>query len=180
MNEQVKEEVRAGDDAVTRVWTALEEVCDPEIPVLSLVDLKIIRSVAVEGKRVRVVMTPTFSGCPALTLMKGQVEEKLLSLGFEDVGVEFSHAEPWQTNMLGDTAKEKMRDFGIAPPVVVEMPQSPHTREQQLHQVLQRPVACPFCGSEDTKLDSFFGATLCKQLFFCHACRQSFDRFKPV
>ena len=168
------------DEQTARVWSALSEVCDPEIPVLSLVDLKIIRSVTVEGEKVKVLMTPTFSGCPALNVMKQDVEKRLLSLGFKEVLVEFSYAEQWTTDALDESTREKLRAFGIAPPVYLNLPQAKEEKEGSLRHALAQPVTCPFCGSEETKLDGFFGSTLCKQLYYCDSCKQSFDRFKPV
>lgn len=180
--EQPVKEIRTPvmDEQEARVWNALAEVHDPEIPVLSLVDLKIIRSVKVDGEKVHVVMTPTFSGCPALNVMKQEVENRLIALGFIHVQVEFTYSVPWKTDMLDESTREKLRAFGIAPPVQLVLPQSPEGRKANLEHALEQPVPCPFCGSENTKLDSFFGATLCKQLFFCDSCHQSFDRFKPV
>ena len=168
------------DERDIHVWSALSEVCDPEIPVLSLVDLKIIRSVKVEGEKVSVLMTPTFSGCPALNVMKQDVEKRLLSLGFKEVLVEFSYAEQWTTDALDESTREKLRAFGIAPPVYLNLPHAREEKEGSLHHALAQPVPCPFCGSEETKLDGFFGSTLCKQLYYCDSCKQSFDRFKPV
>lgn len=168
------------DEQEVRVWSALSEVCDPEIPVLSLVDLKIIRSVKVEGEKVSVQMTPTFSGCPALNVMKQDVEKRLLSLGFKEVLVEFSYAGEWTTDALDESTRKKLRAFGIAPPVHLNLPHAPKERQESLQHALAKPVACPFCGSEETKLDGFFGSTLCKQLYYCDSCKQSFDRFKPV
>ncbi len=153
------------------VWTALSQIADPEIPVLSLVDLHIVRAVHVLGKRVVVEMTPTFLGCPALDYMKDQIREKLLDLGFEEVQVELKLSPAWSTDMLDDDVKEKLRAFGIAPPV---------RKKENLAATLAQLVECPFCGSSQTHLTSPFGPTLCRQIFFCDQCRQSFERFKPV
>lgn len=153
------------------VWRALGEVADPEIPVLSLVELGVIRSVRLQESGVEVEMTPTFTGCPALERMKEDVEMKLKSKGFEPVVIRVNHAIPWSTDNLDETTKEKLRVFGIAPP--------PKTMES-LAVTLELPVVCPFCSSARTHLESPFGATLCKQIYYCDSCLQSFERFKPL
>ena len=152
-------------------WRALNEISDPEIPVLSLVDLKVIRAVNVEGTSISVEMTPTFLGCPALEYMKNEIKEKLLALGFQTVNVEVKLSPAWSSDMLGEEAREKLRAFGVAPP---------EKRAATLAESLKKPVACPYCKSFDTRLTSSFGPTLCKQIFYCDHCRQSFERFKTL
>ena len=154
-----------------QVFDALAEISDPEIPVLSVVDMKIISHVEVHDNSVSVEITPTFVGCPALELIKDQIRSKLLSLGFEQVSVQTNFTKPWSTDLLDSQAKEKLRTFGIAPPVTVQL---------NLAQTLAEPVPCPFCNSQRTHLESSFGPTLCKQIFYCDSCRQSFERFKPL
>lgn len=149
----------------------LGKITDPEIPVLSLVEMKVIRSIAVSDGGVKVVMSPTFVGCPAMDYMKDEIRARLAALGCERVTIETTFSPPWSTDMLDDDVKEKLRAFGIAPP--------PKNGEE-LVAVLALPVACPFCNSKHTHLESAFGATLCKQIFYCDECRQSFDRFKPI
>lgn len=154
------------------IWQALATVTDPEIPVVSLVEMKVIRSVEVrDDGGVCVQLAPTFVGCPALEHMKSEIRTRLSALGYEDVAIELSFDPPWSTDLLSEEVKEKLRVFGIAPP--------PKTGEQ-LVAVLELPVACPFCDSPNTRLESAFGSTLCKQIFFCKECRQSFERFKPL
>ena len=153
------------------VWRALGEVADPEIPVLSLVELGVIRSVRLQGSGVEVEMTPTFSGCPALEQMKEDAEKKLKSRGFEPVVVRVNHVVQWSTDGLDESTKEKLRVFGIAPPP---------KRMESLAVTLELPVVCPFCSSSRTHLESPFGATLCKQIYYCDSCLQSFERFKPL
>ncbi|HEX9829804.1 MAG TPA: 1,2-phenylacetyl-CoA epoxidase subunit PaaD [Bacteroidota bacterium] len=152
-------------------WWVLGEISDPEIPVLSLVDLKVIRSVNVEGSAVSVEMTPTFLGCPALEYMKQEIREKLLALGFESVNVELKLSPAWSSDLLSEDAREKLRAFGVAPPAL---------RAATLAETLNKPVACPFCKSYHTRLESPFGPTLCRQIFYCEQCRQSFERFKTL
>jgi ring-1,2-phenylacetyl-CoA epoxidase subunit PaaD len=154
-----------------KVWKALNDVTDPEIPVLSLVEMKIIREVHIDGDGVRVVMTPTFAGCPALYQMKTDIEEKLLTLGFKTITVELSFKEPWSTDMLGDEARSKLETFGIAPP-------ARHNGDPT--GTINATVTCPHCKSDDTTMESSFGPTLCRMIYYCNACQQSFERFKAL
>ena len=147
-------------------WDALAEVKDPEIPVLSVVEMHIVNRVSVTGESVTVEITPTFSGCPAMDLIQAEIGDKLRSLGFSKVVVNKKMSGFWSTDLLNETSREKLRAFGIAPPPTA----SPASK----------PVACPHCLSSDTRLDSPFGSTLCKQIFFCNGCRQSFERFKRL
>ncbi len=148
------------------VWKALGEIADPEIPVLSLVDLKIVRGFTMNGNALTVFITPTFLGCPALEHMKSEIRTKMGDLGFERVDVELQLSPSWSTDMLDEAAKEKLRVFGIAPP---------------LHRMApSQPISCPSCGSSSTHMDSPFGPTLCRQIFYCNECRQSFERFKTI
>lgn len=153
------------------IWQELGSITDPEIPVLSLVEMKVIRDVAVTEAGVKVVLSPTFVGCPAMEHMKDEIRARLGALGFTTVTIETTFSPPWSTDMLDDQVKEKLRAFGIAPPP---------GNDGEFVAVLQLPVACPFCTSPNTHLESPFGATLCKQIYYCDSCRQSFERFKPL
>lgn len=153
------------------VWRALRDVKDPEIPVLSLVDLNVIRDVTVEDSAVKVRMVPTFAGCPAMDLMRQEVERKLTEMGFEQVNVQVDRTASWSTENLAREAAEKLRAFGIAPPP---------RKTESLAETLSKPVPCPFCQSLDTQPDGDFGSTLCKQYYLCRSCKQSFERFKPL
>jgi ring-1,2-phenylacetyl-CoA epoxidase subunit PaaD len=153
------------------IWSALATIEDPEIPVLTLVEMKIIRAVEVKGQRVRVVISPTFVGCPALDTMKAAVRERIVALGFTEVAIDVTFTPPWSTDMLEPGTLEKLRVYGVAPPPRIG---------DDLGESLARPVACPSCGSTDTRLQSMFGATLCKQLFVCARCKLPFERFKPI
>lgn len=156
---------------INTIWQELGQITDPEIPVLSLVEMKVIRDVEITGVGVKVTISPTFVGCPAMEHMKSEVRARLEALGIGDVSVETTFSPPWSTDMLDDDVREKLRRFGIAPPP---------KNEGELVAVLQLPVPCPFCSSTHTNLESPFGATLCKQLYYCENCRQSFERFKPI
>jgi ring-1,2-phenylacetyl-CoA epoxidase subunit PaaD len=150
-----------------QVWAALDEIPDPEIPVISLVDLGVIRSVDVSGGQVRVEFTPTFLGCPALETMKRALEEKIAGLGGEpDVAV--VNDDSWGTDKITAAGREKLRAAGFAPPA---------PRLLQLQSAVHR---CPYCGSTDTTLENLFGPTPCRSLRYCNACRQPFEQFKTI
>jgi ring-1,2-phenylacetyl-CoA epoxidase subunit PaaD len=162
------EQTELTEDLARKVLSAL---VDPEIPAVTLMEMKIIRDVVVNNGAVHVVFSPTFVGCPALDLMKREIRDALHHAGFREVKLEVTFSPPWSTDLLDEQVREKLRAFGIAPP--------PSTGED-LPATLLLPVTCPFCGSANTHLENSFGSTLCRQLYYCDACQQSFDRFKPV
>jgi ring-1,2-phenylacetyl-CoA epoxidase subunit PaaD len=153
------------------IWIALEAVMDPEIPVLSVVDLGIITDVSMDGSRASVKMTPTFSGCPAIKLMEKQVHDAVKALGFEEVAVETNFDVQWNTDRISAKGKEIIKNFGLAPPPQhngnIDMNQLAHTK-------------CPHCDSENTTMKSPFGPTLCRSLHYCFDCLQAFEAFKPI
>jgi ring-1,2-phenylacetyl-CoA epoxidase subunit PaaD len=153
------------------IWQILETVTDPEIPVVSVVDLGLIRSVAAEGERVMVVMTPTFAGCPAVGVMREEIEARLRQAGAEDVQVRLVHAPPWSSDWITPQGRERLRAFGLAPPV---------RHGGQVAAALAAPVVCPYCGSTETELRNDFGPTLCRAIYTCNACSQPFEGFKPL
>ncbi len=155
----------------TEVWEALGNIHDPEIPVLSLVEMKIIRSVSIAENTVTVVMTPTFVGCPALDQMREEISSTLTRMGFEKVDIRLTFSPPWSTDMLEEHTLEKLRVYGIAPPPKLG---------EKFQESLDIPVACPFCGSRQTHVKGLFGSTLCKQMVVCDSCKQPFERFKPI
>jgi ring-1,2-phenylacetyl-CoA epoxidase subunit PaaD len=163
------------NDAVTeeRVWAALEEVPDPEIPAISLVDLGVIRSVAVEGARVRVELTPTFLGCPALEAMRRALETKVAELGGEP-DVQVVNDDSWSTDRISVAGREKLRQAGLAPPA----PRS--AGPPKLVQLQSKAFRCPYCGSTETRLENIFGPTPCRSLRWCESCRQPFEQFKTI
>jgi len=152
------------------VWDELGKIQDPEIPVLSLVEMKIIRSVRL-GEPLTVVFSPTYVACPATALMMQEIRTRMMGLGYRDVKIETTFSPPWSTDLLDGATKEKLRMFGIAPPPEGAV---------DLEASLAKEVACPHCGSGATTLESSFGPTLCRQIFYCDSCRQSFERFKPL
>ncbi len=159
------------------VWRALADVPDPEIPTVSVVDLGMVRSVEVDGERLRVELLPTFVGCPALDLIRQAVAERLAGTARE-VAVDVSFAEPWTSERITAEGRRKLRESGFAPPA----PSSPGSDGQPLFATIRsRPSAtCPYCGSRDTAMENPFGPTLCRAIFYCNHCRQPFEQFKAV
>jgi ring-1,2-phenylacetyl-CoA epoxidase subunit PaaD len=156
-----------------RVWEALAEIPDPEIPVISLVDLGVVRDVTVEGDRVRVEFTPTFLGCPALEVMRDAMAEKVRELGGNpDVAV--ISDDSWSTDRITPAGREKLRASGFAPPA----PRA--AGAPTLVQLQSAAFRCPYCGSTDTKLENIFGPTPCRSIRYCNTCRQPFEQFKTI
>lgn len=155
---------------VDTVWRMLDEIKDPEIPVVSIVELGIAREVELDGARVRVTLTPTFSGCPAVRVMKMQIEQQLQQAGLQPEVV-FSYNPPYSTGWMTPSARQKLKAFGLAPPPLFT---------GSLESALETPSACPFCGSKDIVLQNSFGSTLCRSIYTCNTCRQPFEQFKPL
>ena len=155
------------------VWDALAEIPDPEIPVISLVELGVVKSVEVEDERVRIEFTPTFMGCPALEVMRGQMEAAVTALGGEPQ-VDVLLDDSWSTDRITAAGREKLRAAGFAPPT--PRGEGPPTLLQ-----LQKAVhRCPYCGSTETRLDNIFGPTPCRSIRYCASCRQPFEQFKTI
>jgi ring-1,2-phenylacetyl-CoA epoxidase subunit PaaD len=155
------------------VWDALAEIPDPEIPVVSLVELGVVRDVAVKDGRVRVDFTPTFLGCPALEVMRDAMAERLRALGVEPE-IRVRRDESWSTDRITAEGREKLRAAGLAPP-------APRAAGAPTLVELQTAVfRCPYCGSTDTKLENVFGPTPCRSLRYCASCRQPFEQFKTI
>jgi ring-1,2-phenylacetyl-CoA epoxidase subunit PaaD len=155
------------------VWEALAEIPDPEIPVISLVDLGVVREVDVAPGRVRVVFTPTFLGCPAQETMRDAIAEKIRCLGAE-ADVELVHDDSWSTDRITAKGREKLRVSGFAPPAPRE------AGAPTLVQLQRGTFRCPYCGSSATKLENIFGPTPCRSLRYCTSCRQPFEQFKTI
>jgi ring-1,2-phenylacetyl-CoA epoxidase subunit PaaD len=156
-----------------QVWDAIEEIADPEIPVVSLVDLGVIRSVDVADGHVRVEFTPTFLGCPALEAMKLALEQTVSALGAEP-DVQVIQDDSWSTDRITPAGREKLRAAGFAPPAPREL------GAPTLVQLQAKIHRCPYCGSTDTKLENIFGPTPCRSLRWCESCRQPFEQFKTI
>ncbi|KOX90658.1 putative 1,2-phenylacetyl-CoA epoxidase, subunit D [Thermus aquaticus] len=150
---------------VERYFEALKGVKDPEIPVLNIVEMGMVLGLEAEGDRVRVRFRPTFSGCPALALIREEIRRALEEAGAKEVEV-VEERTPWTTEPMTEEAKEKLRAYGVAPPLPLPM----------AHQ----DPPCPRCGSRRVALKNPFGATLCKMLYQCQACGEVFEAFKTV
>ncbi len=156
------------------VWRALARVLDPEIPAVSVVDMGMIEKVEVLGATARVVVLPTFTGCPAVPVIREDVAAAVSLIdGIEEVEVHFSFSPPWTSDRITDQGRTKLRDFGLAPPTGAG---------PVLITSIALPVkaSCPFCGSTDTHNENPFGPTPCRALYYCNACRNPFEQFKPV
>jgi ring-1,2-phenylacetyl-CoA epoxidase subunit PaaD len=160
-------EIGPGAEPVRQI---LREVFDPEIPVLTLEDLGVIRSIQVEGKKARILLSPTYSGCPAMDTMAADIRTALSRQGWESE-VELVLHPAWSTDWISPEGQQKMREYGIAPPL------SPEADKQVLFQD-RKLVPCTRCGSTQTRLISPFGSTACKALFQCETCHEPFDYFK--
>lgn len=148
----------------------LEAVKDPEIPVISIRELGVLREVKVQGDAVEVTITPTYSGCPAMDFMRVEVERTLKQAGIGNFHVKQVLSPAWTTDWISESGKKKLLDFGIAPP--------PHSADIRALKGGSPAVACPQCGSKDTELLSQFGSTACKALYKCNDCKEPFDLFK--
>lgn len=157
-----------------RAWSLLDRVPDPEIPVVSVCELGIIRAVRAEDNRVEVDVTPTYAGCPATEVIAADIRAALLAGGFADVTLRIVLAPPWTTEFISAAGRAKLKAHGIAPPGPVPADALRPVR------FAVRKVPCPLCGSEDTERIAEFGSTACKALFRCRACREPFDYFKPL
>jgi ring-1,2-phenylacetyl-CoA epoxidase subunit PaaD len=157
-----------------QVWEVLARVADPEIPVISVTELGIVREVRAGARSIEVVVTPTYSGCPATEAIERSIVEALREAGASEVRVETRLAPAWTTDWIAPEAREKLRRYGIAPPGTAERPAA-----AQLIGFVPR-VDCPQCGSRNTERLSAFGATACKALYRCRDCREPFEHFKPI
>ena len=149
----------------------LEEVKDPEIPVLSLVDLGVITKVTTEDGQVKIEMTPTFVGCPAMDFMKREVEELLTKRNVKDFSVEVNFKKPWSSDLITEKGKQALKKFGLAPP--------PSTQVFDDLSILEH-AQCPRCSGTNTELKTPFGPTLCRSIYYCNDCREAFEQFKAI
>ena len=154
-----------------QILTWLEEVKDPEIPVLSLVDLGVINDVNVQESHVTIEMTPTFVGCPALDMMKQDITDVLKKNGVPDVTINVTFNKPWSSDLISEKGRLALKQFGLAPP--------PSATLFEDLDILEKAI-CPRCNSEETELRSTFGATLCRSIHYCNNCREAFEQFKPL
>jgi len=165
----------ARDAMLERAWAVLDTVPDPEVPALSLRDLGVVREVQADtaGGGVEVVLTPTYSGCPATEVIAESVRAALEDEGLGPVKVTHRLAPAWTTDWISEAGRRKLREYGIAPPAHLGSGTQPI-------RLRPRGIACPRCGSADTERLSAFGSTACKALHRCLACREPFEHFKPI
>ncbi|MDQ3986982.1 MAG: phenylacetate-CoA oxygenase subunit PaaJ [Actinomycetota bacterium] len=156
------------------VWDALARVMDPEIPAVSVVDMGMIESVQVDGARARIVVLPTFTGCPAVPMIREDVAAAVEGVAaIEEAVVEFSYDPPWTTDRITFQGRRRLKEFGLAPP----------TGEGPVLITsigLPERATCPFCGSRDTRAENAFGPTPCRAVYYCNSCSNPFEQFKPV
>lgn len=159
-----------GDGALrARAWAAAAEVVDPEIPVLTIADLGVLRDVSVIDGQVEVAITPTYSGCPAMNMIALEIELALAREGIRNPKIRTVLSPAWTTDWMSEDGRRKLKDYGVAPPQLGGGRRALFGEQQ---------VACPQCGSIETEVLSEFGSTSCKALWRCRACREPFDYFK--
>lgn len=163
---------RSQNHDIHAAWQALYGVMDPEIPVISVVDLGIVREVVQNDDGLEVVITPTYSGCPAGQQIEQDIRSALDDAGLADARLKVSLSPPWTTDWMSDAGRENLRQYGIAPPAKA-------AGKRALFEEADA-VACPHCGAGDTELVSEFGSTACKSLWRCQSCREPFDHFKCI
>ncbi len=152
----------------------LSKVMDPDIPIVNIVELGIVRSVELKGDVVSVIITPTYSGCPAMVVMGDEIKKVFAEEGINNVEIKTVLSPAWTTDWITPEAKQKMKEHGIAPP--------DKTPEDSIFSILEpiREPQCPYCNSNDTVKQAEFGSTACKSLHFCNECRQPFEHFKCI
>ena len=155
------------------IWQLLKEVKDPEVPVLDIAELGVLRDVSLDDDKILITITPTYSGCPAMNAIEQEIKLKLIENGIEDFLIKTIFSPAWTTDWMSEEAKQKLIDYGISPPT--------QTADQHLKSIIEgksKPLECPFCNSSDTKITSAFGSTACKALHYCNNCHQPFEEFK--
>lgn len=156
-----------------QAYAYLQEIPDPEIPVISIVELGVVRAVTLHGNVADITITPTYSGCPAMKQMEDDVRSKLLEKGFEQVNIKMVYQPAWTTDWLSEAAKLKLQKYGIAPP-------EESTSDKSFILGISKSITCPHCKSKNTALVSQFGSTACKALYRCNDCLEAFDYFKCI
>ena len=168
------------DTELARARACAAAVPDPEIPVLTLEDLGILRDVAREGARIVVTLTPTYTGCPATEAIAEDVRTALAVAGFGDAAVRTTLSPPWTTDWISAEGRRKLREYGIAPPGPVQADGAVPLKFMPRRPGAVAAVECPRCGSARTERLSAFGSTACKAMYRCLACREPFEHFKPI
>ena len=167
----VEEKTNIDVTAEQKLWEILEDVKDPEVPVLSIIDLGIVRDIQISNNQVDLIITPTYSGCPAMDVIQMDIRLKLLEKGYKNITITQSLSPAWTTDWMTEEGKRKLRAYGIAPPNPKQQFCSPEMFQQET-------VQCPRCNSFHTEVISRFGSTACKALYRCLDCKEAFDYFK--
>jgi ring-1,2-phenylacetyl-CoA epoxidase subunit PaaD len=156
------------------IMSVLDEVKDPEVPILSVVELGIVRDATADETGVEVTITPTYSGCPAMREIEDEIRAALTSRGYGEVRVRTTYSPPWTTDWIAEPARRKLAEYGIAPPG--------RAGDVELIPLRTRraAIACPYCASTNTEQRSEFGSTACKSIWYCRECRQPFEEFKAI
>lgn len=155
-----------------KIWSILQTVTDPEVPVLTIIDLGIVRDVKVEDDKVEVIITPTYSGCPAMDVISMNIRMALLQEGILNISIKQVLSPAWTTDWMSEEGKQKLKAYGIAPPHYKQIVCEPGLFSKE------EAIQCPRCNSYNTKLISQFGSTACKALYQCNDCKEPFDYFK--
>ena len=155
-----------GVGQAAKIWNILETVCDPEVPVLTITDLGIVKDVKLVDELVEVVITPTYTGCPAMDMISMNIRFALIENGYANIKITSVLSPAWTTDWMTETGKQKLKEYGIAPP------------KGNAENIAADGVECPQCKSTNTKLISEFGSTACKALYKCEDCKEPFDYFK--
>jgi ring-1,2-phenylacetyl-CoA epoxidase subunit PaaD len=174
----VADHVDTTDVRLARAWAVLDTVLDPEVPVVSVRELGILRDVRVNGDGLTVVLTPTYSGCPATELIESSVVDALVAAGLGPVQVQMQRAPAWTTDWITLEGRRKLRAYGIAPPGPADASQGVTMRF--VPRIKATALACPRCESMNTERLSAFGSTACKATYRCLACGEPFEHFKPI
>jgi ring-1,2-phenylacetyl-CoA epoxidase subunit PaaD len=153
----------------TQIYKILANVCDPEVPVLSILDLGIVRDVLLHEKEIEIIITPTYSGCPAMNMIAMNIRIEMATHGFENIKIKEILSPAWTTDWMSEDGKRKLKEYGIAPP---------QYRVKDLGLRIEKDIPCPLCDSTNTELLSEFGSTSCKALHRCKDCLEPFDYFK--
>ena len=159
-------------DTENKIWKILGEVTDPEVPVLTILDLGIVREVKIDNEGIEIIITPTYSGCPAMDAITIDIRLKLAEAGFKKVKITSILSPAWTTDWMSESGKQKLKAYGIAPPAI---------KQQVCNQELfaaNEAIQCPHCDSYNTRRISEFGSTACKALYQCDDCKEPFDHFK--
>ena len=152
--------------SIQEIWNILETVCDPEVPVLSILDLGIVRNVNIENNEIEVIITPTYTGCPAMDMIAMNIRLALIENGFKNIKITSVLSPAWTTDWMTENGKRKLQEYGIAPP------------KGNANSIVKDGIECPQCHSTNTTIISEFGSTACKALFKCNDCKEPFDYFK--